>query len=79
MYKVDKTYVNYVNNWFITLDMMCISTSTKDYFCSIYFVGFAVGIIFFTVPDAIGRKRTMWVLLPPYILASSLSVYGSTI
>ena len=59
--------------------MMCIPTSTKDMLCSMYFVGFALGIVFFTLPDAIGRKRAMWVLLPPYILASSLSVYGKTI
>ena len=44
-----------------------------------YFYGFACGIIFFSMPDAIGRKATMRNLLPPLIIACSLSVYGNSI
>ena len=44
-----------------------------------YFFGFASGLLFFTLPDAIGRKRTMNILMPFYILASTLSVFGTTL
>lgn len=58
---------------------MCVPTVTKDLFCSAYFIGFSFGIVFFTLPDAIGRKKTMWILLPALIVASSLSVFGESI
>jgi hypothetical protein len=44
-----------------------------------YFYGFACGIILFMMPEFLGRKGAMKVLLPPFILASTLSVYGQTI
>lgn len=59
--------------------MMCIPTAKKDLFASMYFVGFSFGIVFFNLPDAIGRKGAMWILMPIYILASSLSVLGNLI
>ena len=59
--------------------MACIPQSSIDLFCSMYFFGFASGLMFFTLPDAIGRKKTMNVLMPIYILASFLSVYGVTL
>jgi MFS family permease len=59
--------------------MACMPQSSIDLFCSMYFFGFASGLLFFTLPDAIGRKRTMNFLMPLYILASTLSVFGTTI
>lgn len=58
---------------------MCVPQTTINLFSSMYFYGFACGLVFFTMPDSIGRKGTMKILLPPFIMACSLSIYGNSI
>ena len=44
------------------MDMMCTPESTINLLVSIYFIMLAVGgILFFPVPDRIGRKKTHYV------------------
>lgn len=48
-------------------------------FMSMYFYGFACGIILFPLPDKLGKKATMTWLMIPFVLASALAVFGTTI
>lgn len=41
-----------------------------------YFTGYTLGIMFFFLPDAFGRKKAMLYLLPIVITAMTLIVFG---
>ena len=43
--------------------------------CSFYFIGFAGGIVLLPLPNAIGRKGSMNILMPIYIIASGMVVF----
>ena len=42
---------------------------------SLYFIGYGVGAVFFFLPDTLGRKGTMKMILPLYILCCYLSLF----
>jgi MFS family permease len=64
------------NNWFVSLDLMCKNPATYNGGASFYFVGYLIGIIFFWMPDNLGRRSTMLFILPIYVLASALSIFS---
>ncbi len=43
------------------------------------FLGFMAGIVFFPLPDIIGRRATMRFLLIPYIFAAGIAAYSDSI
>ena len=48
-------------------------------FSSSYFIGFSLGVIFFPLPDKLGRKMTMKILMPAFLGASFLSIFGQSL
>jgi len=58
------------------LNMMCMDSTTKSFFSSCYFLGFAFGLVLFMLPEKLGRKGCMNIILPIYIMASYLTIFG---
>ena len=78
-YTPDKSYSQYVYNWFVELDMTCLSESEMVEFTSMFFVGFAAGLVLFPMPEKLGIKKTMSILMPLFCVFSGLSVFGQSI
>jgi len=75
-YEVNKDYKFYANNWFVQLDLLCEDPNLVASTSSSYFVGFSAGILLFTLPDQLGRKTTMTLVMLTYMLASFLTIYS---
>lgn len=58
-YMVDKSYKYYLENWVTEMDLMCMSAATIGIMITAYYVGFAIGGLFFTMPDNYGRKFSL--------------------
>lgn len=54
---------------------MCHSQTELAKICSIYYIGYGVGIILCQMPDKFGRKRTMQMILPLYVLDQYIILY----
>ena len=78
-YRIVDTSQNYMMNWFIHFDMMCLPESEKSFFCSSYFIGFCLGVMLSTLPDSIGRKATLNILMPLFLIASWFVIFGQSI
>ena len=59
VYKVDKDYEYYLNNWYVEMDMMCTPITKISLMFTVYFIGNIVGGVFAVIPDRIGRKRSV--------------------
>ena len=59
--------------------MLCMSKTKFSLFASCYFIGFFFGFILFVLPDRIGRKGTMNIIMPLYIISTYFGVYGQSI
>ena len=73
---LDKSKEDYLINWYVELDLMCEDLDSINMKGSLYFIGYGVGVVFFFLHQAIGRKGSMKYMLPFYILACYLSVYS---
>ena len=58
------------------MDLMCESTSSYNKIASFYFLGFLTGAITSFLPDMLGRRKTMVLILPVYSLASAMSIFS---
>jgi MFS family permease len=65
-------------NWFVTMDLICEKPSVYNGIGSYYFIGYLMGIVFFWMPDSLGRRTTMCFLLPNYIVASALVIFSES-
>jgi MFS family permease len=63
-------------NWYVTMDLVCEEPIAYNGIASYYFIGYLVGIIFFWMPDRLGRRTTINWLLPNYVLSCALVVFG---
>jgi len=63
-------------NWFVTMDFVCENPQVYNGIASYYFIGYLCGIIFFWMPDKLGRRTTMSFLLPNYVIASACVIFG---
>jgi len=71
---------NYYYNWFVHIEsMICLPGSEYNLFAASYFVGFFFGLMLFMIPDQIGRKGTIKVVMPLYIVACYFVVYGQSL
>ena len=75
-YEVDRTYEGYFNNWMVTTDLMCASQLHSSLVGSSYFIGIIFGIFMFQMPNNLGRKKTMEIVMPIYILCSAITVFA---
>ena len=60
---------DYIENWYVTIDLMCIQKIDYLFTVSMFFIGYGLGIVFFFIPDYIGRKKAMMLFLPLNIIA----------
>jgi hypothetical protein len=76
-YNVITDNENYYHNWFVNIEsMLCLASADYNLFAATYFVGFFFGLMLFTMPDQIGRKGTMKLVMPLYLVACYFTVYG---
>ena len=59
-YQADTSFEYYINNWYLEMDLKCMSAARVGLMVTAYFIGFALNGLFFTVPDQIGRKKTVF-------------------
>ena len=55
-YIVDTSYTYYLKNWYLEMDLMCMSATDIGFMVTAYYVGFAIGGLMYAVPDKYGRK-----------------------
>ena len=55
-YQVDTNYTYYLKNWYTEMDLVCMKPSTIGMMITAYYIGFAMGGLFFAFPDKYGRK-----------------------
>ena len=60
---VDTSYEYYINNWYLEMDLKCMPAAKIALMITAYFVGFAINGLFFTIPDQIGRKKSLLVVM----------------
>ena len=78
-YKVDTDYDYYFNNWFVDMDLVCVSTFKVNFIISAkYIVYGVVGLLFFAMPDKYGRKFTMILWLTVHVPAQLLLLFYSS-
>ena len=58
---------------------MCQSEDDYNQIGSWYFIGYGMGVIFFFLPDLIGRKKTMTYILPLYIISCYISIFSQSV
>ena len=61
------------------MDLMLVDDLSVKKTNSYYFIGFALGALFFPLPDTIGVKATMNIVLPIFIVGSYLTIFGETL
>ena len=65
---------SYFNNWYIKYDLACLDPESYMWIGSAYFYGFVLGSLFFQIPDLMGRKATMSIVLPAYASANIIII-----
>ena len=55
-YEVDTSYQYYIKNWFLEMDLVCMTPARIGIMISAYYIGFAIGGLFCAWPDKYGRK-----------------------
>ena len=75
-YAVDVEAENYMVNWLADADVMCADPAVLKSVASSYYLGFAFGLTLFPMPDIMGRKRTLNIIMISFIIASAMSLYA---
>ena len=75
-YKVDTTPIDYIVNWYVTRDLVCVPMIEYSSLVSYFLVGYGFGIIFFFLPDTLGRKGSMNIFVPLFTINAYLSTYS---
>ena len=58
-YRVDTSYQYYMENWYTEMDLLCMTPATISFMITAYYIGFAIGGLFFAWPDKFGRKKSL--------------------
>ena len=66
-YTEDTSQEDYLKNWYVTMDLMCLSPMNYMSMASWFFVGYGIGIVMFFLPDLYGRRYMMLFILVPNI------------
>ena len=65
-------------NWYVTMDLVCVDPQAYNGVASYFFVGYLVGVILFWMPDRLGRRATISILLPNVLLSCACAIFGDT-
>ena len=61
------------------MDATCATAEELNFICAACFLGFILGAFFFPLPDQLGRKKTMVLVVLPYIVTMGMVTYGTTL
>ena len=73
-YHIDETSELNFHNWYTRLQLECVPFSEYAQVGAAYFVGYGFGIVFLFLPDLLGRRGCMALVLPLYCLVTTLAV-----
>lgn len=65
-------------NWYVKLNFVCQEPNDYNSIGSWYFIGYVFGVILFFMPEKYGRKGTMNIVMPVYILSSYITLFGKS-
>ena len=57
------------------MDLKCMSAATIGLMVTAYFVGFAINGLFFTIPDQIGRKKSVLIVMVLSCIAQTVILF----
>ena len=66
-------------NWLSELDLMCENRTSLASVSSCYFLGFGLGLLLMFYPDSLGRKKTMTLVMVPYIIFTQLTIFSPSL
>ena len=69
IYKVDKTYEYYLENWYLEMDLLCMPVVKIGLLITAYYIGFAVGGLMYNWPEKYGRKNSVLIGMAISIVA----------
>lgn len=72
---MDTTFEYYINNWYLEMDLKCIESADIGIMISAYFLGSAATGLFFTVPDQIGRKKSLFIVMVLSCVAQTVMIF----
>jgi len=70
---------DFFENWFVTMDLICVNPLTYLPIASYFFIGYGIGVVFFFLPESIGRKKTIALFNSIYIYAVYLLAFDERI
>jgi MFS family permease len=76
---VDTEDKMYLDNWYKQMNLLCVEQQKLTLFMSMFFYGFATGAILFPLPDKLGKKKAMTILMGLFVVFSGLSVFADTL
>jgi len=72
---VDTSYQYYMYNWFLEMDLKCLTTASISLLITAYYVGFSVGGLLFGFPDKYGRKKSLIMGLGMSCVAQTVTIF----
>ena len=78
-YKLDDSAGDYMKNWFVTMDLMCLDPIDYTSVVSWFFIGYIPGTIFFFLPDLLGRKFVMNLCMVPNIMIMFVGTFSKNL
>ena len=78
-YEINKKQPYYFKNWFEHLNLTCVGSTNVALVISAYFVGYVIGIYLIEMSSKFGRKGALKMILPVYILGSSITVFSQSL
>jgi MFS family permease len=77
-YKVDTSYQYYIDNWYLSMDLLCVEPTTVGLIASTYSAAFALGGILFFLPDRLGRKKSLLMCMAASLLFQLGAIWSTT-
>lgn len=72
-YRVDDSYLYYLNNWYVQMDLVCANKVQTNFMISAQYIAYGLaGIFLFAMPDRLGRKPTMVINYGMHLFAQYL-------
>ena len=70
---------DFLENWYVTMDLVCENPLTYLPMASYYFFGFGLGVVFFFTPDYLGRKKTIILFNSGYFFSVYILAYDQRV
>jgi hypothetical protein len=66
----------YLQNWYEEMDMVCWSPTTISILGAAYHFGYGAGGIFFPLPEALGRRKTLLLTSWLFAIGPTIAIFG---